>query len=99
MFEESVLPDRATYRGRDAVIRATRNWLVVYESFTFELEQIVGSGDRLVTIHGFRGRGRRSGIEDEARFAYLWTFRGAKVVHFISYRNPAEALEAAGLRE
>jgi len=31
--------------------------------------------------------------------AYLWTFRDGKVIHFRSYRDPAEALEAMGLDE
>jgi len=99
VFEEAVLPDRDTYRGHEALMRATRKWLAVYESFTFELEQIVGSGDRLVTIHRFRGKGRHSGIEEEGRFAYLWTFRKASVIRFVSYRDPDEALEALGLSE
>jgi ketosteroid isomerase-like protein len=29
----------------------------------------------------------------------VWTFRNGKVIHFQSYRDPKEALEAAGLRE
>ena len=43
--------------------------------------------------------GRHSGIEQGMRYAYLWTFRKAKVIHFVSFRDPAEALEAAGLGE
>ena len=79
-------------------MRATASWLEAYERFTARLEQIVGTGDRLVSIHRFRGKGRHSGIEEELRYAYVWTFRNAKVVHFVSFREPAEALEAAGLR-
>jgi hypothetical protein len=33
------------------------------------------------------------------RYAYLWTFHNATVIHFVSFRDPAEALEAVGLRE
>jgi ketosteroid isomerase-like protein len=56
-------------------------------------------GDRLISIHRVGGKGRHTGIEDGERYAYLWTFRDGKVIHFRTYRNPAEALEAAGLRE
>ena len=38
-----------------------------YEQVGIELEQIVGTGDRLVSIHRFRGKGRHSGIEQEMR--------------------------------
>jgi len=31
--------------------------------------------------------------------AYVWTFRDGKVIHFRSFRNPEEALKAAGLEE
>ena len=101
VFEDDILPDHAgeSYRGHDAVIRSIRTWLEAYEEFTIELEQIVGSGDRLISTHRFRGKGRHTGIEDGLRYAYLWTFRQEKVIHFRTYRNPAEALASAGLRE
>src|SRR5919204_2832842 len=91
VYEDNVLPDhsRETYRGHEGVAQATRTWLEPYEEFTIELEQIVGTGERLVSIHRFRGKGRHSGIEHEGRYAYLWTFRSAKVVHFVSFRDPA----------
>ena len=95
VFEDSVLPDHVgEYRGHEGMLRAARTWLDAYEQFTIELGRIVGTGDRLVSVHRFRGTGRRSGIEQSFRFAYLWTFRNAKVVHFVSFRDPAEALEA-----
>jgi ketosteroid isomerase-like protein len=97
VFEDSVLPDHVgEYRGHEGMVRAARTWLDAYEQFTIELERIVGTGDRVVSVHRFRGTGRSSGIEQSFRFAYLWTFRNAKVVHFVSFRNPEEALEALG---
>ena len=100
VFEDSVLPDHAgEYNGHEGLVRAARTWLEAYEEFTIDLERIVGTGDRLVSIHRFRGKGRRSGIEQSFRFAYLWSFQNAKVVRFASFRDPAEALEAIRLRE
>ena len=100
VFEDSVLPDHAgEYRGHDGLVRAARTWLEAYEPFTIDLERIVGTGDRLVSIHRFRGKGRSSGIDQSFRFAYMWSFQNAKVVRFASFRDPAEALEAAGLSE
>ena len=98
-YEDTTLPDHIgeTYTGYDGVARATRRWSEVYETLSVDLERIVGSGDRLVSIHHVRAKARQSGIEDEGHVAYLWTFRDGKVVHFRSYRDPDEALEAAGL--
>jgi ketosteroid isomerase-like protein len=101
VYEDANLPDHIgePYRGHEGVARATERWLEPYESVTIELEQIVGRGDRLVSIHYARSKARYTGIEDEGPLAYVWTFRDGKVTHFRSYRDPSEALEAAGLRE
>ena len=101
IYEDTTLPDHVgeTYRGHEGVARATERWLEPYERLTIELEQIVGADDRLVSIHRVRGRARYTGIEAEGPVAYLWTFRDGKVIHFRSYRDPEEALEAAGLQE
>jgi ketosteroid isomerase-like protein len=100
-YEDTNLPDHVgeIYRGHEGVARATERWTDAYEEITSELEQIVGTGDRLVSIHRVRARARHSGIEAEGPLAYLWTFRAGKVIHFQSFREPEEALEAAGLRE
>jgi ketosteroid isomerase-like protein len=100
-YEDTNLPDHVgeIYRGHEGVARATERWTDAYEELTSELEQIVGMGDRLVSIHRVRARARHSGIEAEGPLAYLWTFRAGKVIHFQSFREPEEALEAAGLRE
>jgi ketosteroid isomerase-like protein len=101
VYEDANLPDHIgePYRGHEGVARATERWLEPYESVTIELEQIVGSGDLLVSIHHARSKARYTGIEDEGPLAYVWTFRDGKVIHFRSYRDPSDALEAAGLRE
>jgi ketosteroid isomerase-like protein len=100
-YQDANLPDHIgeAYRGHEGVARATERWLEPYESVTIELEQIVGSGDRLVSIHHARSKARYTGIEDEGPLAYVWTFRDGKVIHFRSYRDPADALEVVGLSE
>ena len=100
IYEDTVLPDHAgeAYRGHEGVIRATERWIEPFEDLTIELERIVGTDDRLVSVHRLRARARHTGIEFvELPVAYLWTFRDGKVIHFRSYRSAEEALEAAGL--
>ena len=100
-YEDTTLPDHVgeKYRGHEGVARATERWAEAYEELTIDLDRIVDAGDRLVSIHRVRGRARHTGIEAEGPVAYLWTFRDRKVIHFRSYRDPEEALAAAGLRE
>jgi len=100
-YEDTILPDHVgeTYRGPEGIARATERWLEAYEELTVELEQIVGAGDRLVSIHRARGRARHTGIEFELTYAYFWTFRDGKVIHLRSFLDPAEAREAAGISE
>ena len=100
-YEDTALPDHAgeTYRGVDGVIRATERWVEPFEEMTIDLERIVGTGDRLVSIHRWRARARSTGIAFDEPLAIVWTFRRGKVIHFRSFRDPDQALEAAGLSD
>ena len=100
-YEDTILPDHVgeTYRGHEGVARAAERWAEPYASLTIELEQIVVVGERLVSIHQIRAKARHSGIEFEGPLAYLWTFRDGKVIHFRSYGDSEQAIEAAGVPE
>jgi ketosteroid isomerase-like protein len=100
-YEDTSLPDHVgeTYRGHEGVIRATERWIEPFEWLQIELERVVGAGDRLVSIHQIRAKARHTGIELEGPVAYVWTFRDGKVIHFRSFRDPDQALKAAGLQE
>ena len=100
-YEDDNLPDHAgeVYRGREGVARAAQRWIEPFETFSIELEQIIGEGDLLVSVHTFRGTARHTGIEIAAPVAYTWAFRDGKIIHFRSYASLDDALEAAGRRE
>jgi ketosteroid isomerase-like protein len=100
-YEDTVLPDHVgeTYHGYEGVARATERWLEPFDSLTVELERIVGTGDRLVSIHHVDMKAHHTGLDFEGTLAYVWTFRDGKVIHLKSYWDPAEAIEAAGLSE
>jgi ketosteroid isomerase-like protein len=98
-YEDTILPDHAgeVYRGYDGVARATERWLEPFESMTVELEDIVGTGDRLVSIHRIHAVAHHTGMSFDESVAYAWTFRDGRVVHLKTYWDPADALRAAGL--
>ena len=101
IYEDTTLPDHIgeEYRGHEGIARAAERWLDPYESMTIELERIMGSGDRLVSVHHVRTKASYTGIEEEGPLAYVWTFRDGKVIHFRSYRDPDEAVKNAELSE
>jgi ketosteroid isomerase-like protein len=101
VYEDANLPDHIgeTYRGTEGILRAAERWAEASEVLTLELERIVGSGDHLVSVHVAHSKARHSGIEFDLPLSYAWTFRDGRIIHFQSYRDPAEALEAAGLSE
>lgn len=98
-YEDTILPDHAgeIYRGYDGVARAIERWLEPFESMTVELERIIGTSDRLVSIHRIHAVAQHTGMRFDESIAYDWTFRDGRVVHLKTYWDPAEALAAAGL--
>ena len=53
----------------------------------------------MLAIGAFRIAGTGSGIETDAPFAILATFREGLIAHFKDYGEKERALEVAGLRE
>jgi len=101
VYEDQTLPDHIgeAYSGHDGIVRAAKRWVEPNEWLLVELEQILGEGDRLVSLHRLRTKARHTGIEFDLPLAYAWTFRDRKIVHFQSFLESDEALEAAGLSE
>jgi ketosteroid isomerase-like protein len=101
VYEDDVLPDHAgeVYVGHEGLRRAWAGFAEPWTDFKVELEWARGAGDEVVSVHRMRGRGRESGVETQADYAYVWTFREGRIVRIRSYGNTAEALKAAGLSE
>jgi ketosteroid isomerase-like protein len=92
--------DAGTFEGRDAVGKWFGDWFSTFEpGYRFEFEELRDLGDVVYLAASHRGRGRTSGAEVHGRTGYLYTVRDAKIVRAELYPSPAEALEAAGLRE
>ena len=106
LWDESVVMDtfgmgepmRAS--GRDDVAATLAGWLSAWElPLRIEADQFIESGDRILALVRWKGRGKESGVAMEASGAHLWTFRNGLVVRFDVYRDRDEAravLEAPG---
>jgi ketosteroid isomerase-like protein len=102
VFEDdrNLLPDMAdqTFRGLEGFRRAAETLAEPFEVMIFDLERIVGSGDRFVSIYRVRARARHSGISFDFQLAYIWSLRDGRIVHVQGgFRDLAEARKAAGL--
>ena len=56
------------------------------------------AGSRLIRVESWHPRGRQ-GMETEAVFTHVYTFRDGLILRIEGFRDKAEALEAAGLSE
>ena len=90
-------PDAGTYIGPEAIAEYTRSFLEPWTRITIEAEEVVVAGDSVVVAVRQRGVGAGSGIETELRYCHLWSFRGSKVIRIETFRERAQAFEAAGL--
>ena len=81
--------------GIEEFIKAMGAWLSAWDRpLTLEADQLIGSGDRILALVRWRGRGKGSGIEVEAGGAHVWTFRDGLVIRLEIYRDRDEAREA-----
>ena len=85
------------YHGHEGVREWRRELREVWDAWRNEPERLVDGGDRVVAIIRSIARGHGSGVELSERWAQVWTIRDGKVVHLRHYRDPDEALAAAGL--
>lgn len=83
--------------GVEAVRGAFRAWYDAWTNVVTDLHELIDTGEQVISIFSYRGRGRSSGVEVEWRqMAGVWTIREGRVVRVEWLRSRAEALEALG---
>ena len=88
-----------TYRGHEGMRQLFAAQAEVFDPFRLEPEEFLDAGDRVLVMARAGGLARGSGIDVFGRFGHLWTVRGTKIAAFKEFKDPREALEAAGLSE
>jgi ketosteroid isomerase-like protein len=91
------LPNEGTYYGHDGFRQMLQQWNEPWEEFEVEPEDFIARGDHVVVPVRQRARGRGSGIEVEARLAYVFEIRNARLVRWELYADRREALRSVGL--
>src|SRR5512134_3304438 len=91
--------EESSAQGHDAVRASTVRWKDEWDDYELIPEELADVGDRVVATVRLRGRGRRSGIETDARLYEVHTLRDGKIVRMDQFTERSEALAAAGLQE
>lgn len=87
------------YRGHEGTRRYVRDLEDAWEVVRADIDGEVGVGDVVLLVGRIHYRGKGSGAEDEDPAGWMLKFHNGLLVHFRAFRNPAQALEAAGLPE
>ena len=94
------LPGTSTYTGKEGLREALRDWPSQWEDFRIALVETTALDQgRVLAMTRQVGRGKGSGVEVEADFAFVFTVRQGKLVRWQMFTSREEALEAAGLSE
>jgi ketosteroid isomerase-like protein len=100
--EDPRWPGASTYKGRDAVLRCFRGYMEALgreEDLAVTVERVVDAGERQVPFVRVQSRASTSGVPHEHLWGYVVAVREERIAYFRAYYEPAEALEAVGLRE
>jgi ketosteroid isomerase-like protein len=96
VFETLLL---GTHRGNEAIrliYEENQKTLSGYDVVPVELIDV---GDKVVAVAQTVGTGPASEIAVDDRFAFVFTFKGERIVREQAFRNREEAIKAAGLSE
>jgi ketosteroid isomerase-like protein len=88
----------ATYKGPDGIRRFVEDVKDAWESYRWDVKDTLVADDLVVAMLHCEGQGRE-GVRVDWHVAWLWRFRGGTPVALRFYREPADALKAAGLSE
>ena len=91
--------EEAPGEGPDAMRANLARWESNWDEYEAIPEEFMEAGERVVVTTRFRGTGKGSGLEVEARLYEVFTLRNGKVVRMDEFTERSEALEAAGLRQ
>jgi ketosteroid isomerase-like protein len=88
------------YRGREGLRHWMTEFFESWDALRVEPEEFLHAGpDRMLVALRLKGRGKGSGVDTDMLLYELMTIRDGRLVQRLSFRNRAEALEAAGLSE
>jgi ketosteroid isomerase-like protein len=91
--------DAGEYRGHEGFGRWLEDWGTAWAAYSFEPEEFIDGGDRIVAVIHMTTEGQSSGVETERQDAMVITMRDGRWLRIDYYNNRQQALEAVGLAE
>jgi ketosteroid isomerase-like protein len=97
LVEATALPGAVTATGPDAVRRYLERFTAHWSEGEWLPEEFQESGDKVLMRARLQLRGRRSGIEVDREWFYVFTLREGKLVSQEGFDERADGLRAAGM--
>jgi hypothetical protein len=86
--EAEGFPIQGTFVGPDAVLNGVFMQLGNYwDGFSVTADEVVVSGDRVVSFGHYAGTDKKTGKAFRAAFAHAWRLKDGKVTHFQQYTD------------
>jgi ketosteroid isomerase-like protein len=92
-------PEQPIYEGLEGARVFVRDWTEAWDDWEVELLGLHDAGEQVVSVMRQRGRSKATGLPVDMTFAQVWLLRDGKQTRMQMYSDPAEALEAVGLRD
>ena len=87
------------YHGHDGVREYLRDIDEAFDEIHLDYPDVRDLGERVLALGTFRVHGRGSGAEVNSKVGALVEMRDGRVTRVLTFLDPSDALEAAGLRE
>jgi ketosteroid isomerase-like protein len=98
-FEVTTPPGLAaepdTYRGPEGIRRYFESFYEVMDRVSFEPDDFIAVGERVVVPVTLRARGRTTGIETSQKVVQVWELKDEQAYRIEIYATLEEAMEAA----
>jgi len=94
VFETLLL---GTHHGNEAIREIYEENQKTMAGYDVVPVELIDAGDKVVAVVRMEGAGSTSRISMDEGFAFVFTFKGERVVREQAFRNREEAVEAAGL--
>jgi ketosteroid isomerase-like protein len=88
-------PERATYRGQEAIRATSEEWASLWEALQVEVDSLDEYGDKVVATGAWRMRGAASGVGGEMAIFIVFTVRDGKIAAVEWFEDHDTAVAAA----
>ena len=95
-LSRSGIPDVGIYHGREGLREGWTRWRGVWSDYEVELEDLIESGSRVLSLTRVRATSRGQGLEAHLTGADLFTVRDGQIVEFAIYLDREAARRDAG---